>query len=143
MMALNLPGPAEVDAIRRRNGFQKGATRLEEKVVKDKSDDRAWADCCKAVDKRDGEICRCCKRKTVRTLELLPNRGEHAHIVRRRKVKALMFDSRNVLKLCLACHQKFDKHQIEVVGKAADQFELDGVRYLNADSKKLKWAALK
>lgn len=119
-------------------------TRLDEKVDKDAKADKAWDDCKKTVDKRDGIKCRCCKQRTVVTIELDPKRSEHHHIVKRRKEKGLLTDPRNVIRVCLKCHQKLEKHQLSIIGKAADMFEYpvgSGKFHLNADSKELKFVA--
>jgi hypothetical protein len=108
-------------------------TRLEEHEDKRLDEKKAWASCCRKVDTRDGVLCRCCGRKTVKTLELQVDRAEHAHIIRRSREKTLKYDSRNVFKVCHACHEKFDHHEIEIIGKAADMFALSGRKFLNAD----------
>lgn len=119
-------------------------SRLDEKVEKDAKADKAWDECKKAVDKRDGMKCRCCKQRMVVTIELDTKRSEHHHIVKRRKEKGLLVDQRNVLRVCLRCHQKLEKHKLTIVGKQADMFEFpdgSGKYFLNADSKELKFVA--
>ena len=113
--------------------LQKGKTRLEEKVEKDAAADQAWALCLRVVDARDGLKCRCCHHRVVVTLELDPKRSEHHHLVKRRKEKALLTDSRNVIRVCLRCHQKLEKRLLHPIGKAVHMFELNGKKYLNAD----------
>jgi hypothetical protein len=135
----NLPTLAEMSATRRAVPKHQIATRLEEKTKKDGDFEARWRACCKAVDKRDGPICRCCGVRVVATLELQANRREHHHIVRRRKVAALMTDARNVLVLCQACHEKITRNLWHIVGTAKAMFALEGKRYLDAGDKSLKF----
>jgi hypothetical protein len=108
-------------------------TRSDERADKDRSSAKAWRECCRKVDLRDGDICQSCGCTTVRSLKLQPKRGEHAHIVRRRKEAAIMFDPRNVFKACHECHTKFDRHQLRIEQHRRDYFEYGGVAYVNAD----------
>lgn len=130
----------QVAALRAGKPIPKGPGRLERKEAKDKASDKAWDACTRAVDVRDGKKCRCCKHKVEKVIELTPKRAEHHHIVRRRKVAALRTDVRNVLLLCFRCHEKVTKHQLHIIGKASEMFELDGQKYLNAD-KPLRFVA--
>lgn len=127
-------------ADRPRGSFQKGPSRVEEKTVKGKSDGKAWEECRRIVWARDGGKCRCCGRVVVKSLELRADRGECHHIVRRAKAKALLTDPRNVVLVCLLpCHEGLTHHEIAVFGPASAMFDLDGARYLDASSLKLKF----
>lgn len=129
----NVPTLAEIEALRRGKPLAKGKTRLEEKEAKASNDDKSWRECLRIVDARDKHKCRACKRKTEKTLTLCKEREEHHHLVRRRKVKALMFDARNVVTLCAECHSKVTRNQLAPIGKAAHMFDLGTQKFLNAD----------
>ncbi len=121
------------EAVQTYRANSKGKSRLEVKVEKGKASDKAWEDCKRIVDKRDGMKCRFCGVRVVRTLELDPKRAEHHHIARRAKEKALLTDPRNVVLVCLACHQKLTKHLTQIIGRAVDMFEHAGKKFLSAD----------
>lgn len=131
---------AQVEALRRQGGpIEKGKTRLEVKESREADTDKAWEECKRTVDKRDRMRCRCCGRKVVKTIELQGNRAEHHHIVRRKKEPKLLTDARNVMLLCLECHQKVTRHKLHIVGKASSLFEFNGQKYLNAYDKALEF----
>lgn len=118
---------------RPRPNLAKPASRVEVKAAKDKSDDKAWDECKRIVWARDSGKCRHCGRVVVKTIELIPQRGEVHHIVRRAKAKALLTDPRNCLLVCLhPCHQGFTHHEIAILGRAKQTFTLDGKSYLDA-----------
>jgi len=85
------------------------------------------------VWKRDGHCCRWCKREAIKTIELVGQRGE-CHHVSGKVVKAIKWDRRNGLLLCLSCHER-------ITGKVAEKFlihsrhtfSIDGIAYINAD----------
>jgi hypothetical protein len=134
----NLPTLAEMRA--RPRAQPKGQSRIEAKVEKDKSGEKAAEAYRAEVWKRDGGRCRCCGRVVVKSLELRPDRGEVHHLTRRAKVKALLTDPRNGILVCLLpCHQGLTHHEISIVGKAADMFELAGTKFLDASSRRLKF----
>lgn len=124
---------AEVAAART-GPILKGPTRLEEKVVKMKADEKAWEACKRTVDVRDHYNCRHCGCKTVKTLDLTPNRAEHHHIVRRKKEAKLLTDPRNVLLLCHVCHTEVTRRKLFILQPAKAMFTLNGKSYLNADN---------
>ena len=134
-----LPTLAQMDAARRGKPIPKGVTRIARKVEADKVSEKDAAAFRRAVWARD-KVCRCCGRKVIKTLALVPNRGEVHHLVRRSKAKALLTDRRNGILLCLEpCHRQVTTHDLVIVGHAADMFELNGQRYLNTDSPTLKF----
>lgn len=106
----SLPTLAETQAQPR--ACQKPETRLEQKVKAKKLtvvDDRVFK---KEVWTRDKWLCRCCGRKVIKTLALVPERGEVHHIHGR--VGDLRFESRAALLLCKWDHER-------VTGKVNDK----------------------
>lgn len=69
-----------------------------------------------AVWKRDGSQCRICLRQVVRSLELLPNRGEVHHLMTRGAHPEQRFDVANGVLLCAVCHGKLQRHEIKWKG---------------------------
>lgn len=94
---------------------------------------QAWLECCAFVDQRDRYRCRCCGRRTRQTLTLCPERREHHHLVGRNVAPGLVCDPRNVITVCLECHDTLTRHDIRVEGCADSMFTSDGQQYLNAD----------
>lgn len=95
----------------------------------------------KALDKfrakvfaRDKGLCRCCKRKVVKTLKPVPERAEANHIASR-KDKVVRHDSRNGVLLCkFPCHEKVTRHELFIVQKASLMFIAEnGRHYINGD----------
>lgn len=113
--------------------FPKPPTRLVERTAKRREAMQAWLACCAAVDARDKWICRCCGRRTKRTLTLCAERLEHHHLVGRRIAPGLTHDSRNVIDCCLECHGKLHRHELHIEGRAEEMFTHDGRRFWNAD----------
>jgi len=136
-----LPTLAEISAIRRATPKHELRSRLEDKTAAKQADAReleAWR---RAVSARDHGRCRVCRIKTLRTLELVPNRREIHHIVSRTN-PVVRYDVRNGLTVCLEHHQQLTRHQLFVMGTAADLFTAGrtGKKYLNAD-RPLKFAS--
>lgn len=142
LVRIGVPTLAEVQAMRAKRPISKGPTRLETKAARDKAKGKAWEACKRAVDKRDGMTCRCCRRRLITTIELVRNRAEHHHIVRRRKEPSLLTDPRNVVLLCPWCHGDVTRHELEIIGEAKDMFTLRKSQFLNAD-KPLQFASTK
>lgn len=90
-------------------------TRLDQAEADRKADEKALETWKKAVRARDGKFCRCCKRKIVVTMTLQANRAECHHITGRAH-KPTRTDVRNGLQLCLGCHQKVERAEIQIVG---------------------------
>lgn len=123
--------------------LQKSATpsRLDVKDAKDKDDAaklKVWRD--QVVD-RDEHKCRCCGVKVVRTLALHPRRAECNHVAGRDD-KAVRYDTRNGILLCLKCHQRVTglvNDKVTIVGTVF--FTKGGTRYINADFP-VEWKAV-
>lgn len=114
--------------------LSKPISRVEQKAAKDKSEDKAWEECKRVVWARDGGKCRSCRRVVVKTIELIPQRGEVHHITRRAKAKSLLTDPRNCLLVCLhPCHEHLTHHELAIIGTANQVFTgEDGKTYLDA-----------
>lgn len=103
----NLLTPADIDAepfAERVKRLAKGPSRLE-KTVADrplvKVDNKTFL---AAVWLRDKSRCRCCGRKVLKVLGLVPEAG-HVHHIHGRG-KDLRFEVRSALLACAVCHQK-------------------------------------
>lgn len=97
-----IPTMAEIEALRRGKPIEKGKSRLESKADEKKYtivDERAFTT---TVWTRDKNRCRCCERKVLKTLSLVPERGEVHHCNGRRG--DLRFEDRAALLLCSTCH---------------------------------------
>lgn len=110
----------------------KAKTRLETKVEKIKDDSKDEKKAKAAVWKLDGGCCRWCKRKVQRVMDLIPARAEFHH-VSGRVVIAIRWDVRNLILLCLECHERLTGtigEKFVIVSRAV--FAVDGVEYINA-----------
>lgn len=105
-------------------------TRLMKAEADRKEDDRALQQWKAAVRLRDGQTCRCCKRRVVTTLELRANRAECHHIAGRAH-KPTRTDVRNGILLCLSCHQRVERCEVQIVGYG--EFTIGNRSYINAD----------
>lgn len=120
-----------------RRAVPKGVSRLDaktEKAIDEKKAEAAWK---KAVWKRDKKICRCCKANVLKTIELLPQRGE-VHHVKGREDRSVRWDRRNGLLVCKRCHDRITgavNDKLIVVGTKF--FTVAGLptRYINADKR--------
>lgn len=137
----DLPTMAEVNAVRRAVSKYDLPTRLETKTAEDKqdtNDEHRWK---RAVWKRDKSQCRHCECRVLKSLKLQPKRGEVHHIASRAD-KSVRWDRRNGMLLCATCHEKVERYQLHIIGKATQTFIVDTRTYLNAD-KKLQFKAAK
>jgi len=100
--------------------FPKPTPRLQDRVAQQREAMRAWLECCRVVDARDKWLCRCCGRKTRKTLTVCPERLEHHHLVPRSRARHRIADPSNVITLCLSCHQRVTRHEISIVGENAN-----------------------
>jgi hypothetical protein len=128
-----LPTLAEARQIRCARPKGAEPSRLQQKVAEAKDDKKAEAAWKKAVWSRDGRRCRWCRRFVLKTLALVPLRGE-CHHVNGRVVKAIRWDRRNGALFCGACHERLtgkvaEKHLIE----SKHTFTVDHIAYINAD----------
>jgi 5-methylcytosine-specific restriction endonuclease McrA len=77
---------------------------MEETAQKQRLKEREWRTLCRHVDERDNGCCRVCGRRTLVTLNRVPERREHHHILPRSRggtdTKA------NVIVLCAKCHDE-------------------------------------
>jgi hypothetical protein len=132
LAALGIRTMAEVNAKPRAAQKHDIVSRDDEKFERDRSDARqleAWRS---DVFRLDGFRCRHCGRRVVRSLERKPNRAEANHVAGRAD-RAVRYDVRNGITLCLQCHRR-------VTGTVADKlrivgtvfFWLGGRRYINA-----------
>lgn len=122
---------------RQRMACPKSATpsRLEQKTAKDKDDATKLAQWRAEVRDRDEGKCRCCDMKTIKTISLHPRRGEANHVAGRDD-RAVRYDTRNGIHLCLRCHERCTgkvNDKLKIVGTA--WFTKAGTRYINADHK--------
>lgn len=113
-------------------------TRLTETTKADKDEkaaERTWR---KGVIKRDGHICRCCKRKVVAQLALAANRLEVHHVAPRAD-QAVRWDVRNGIVLCAECHEKVTSHSgkfsLFILQAARFLFKVGQQTYINASKK--------
>lgn len=112
-----LPTLAEVEALRKEQGFGKGKTRLLEivearpltRVTEKDFRQQVWA--------RDKHHCRCCGRKVQQILGRVPERGEVNHIHGR--TGDLRFEVRAAILMCLVCHERFtgkvNQHRLQII----------------------------
>lgn len=92
----------------------KPLSRLEAKAAKDKADEQALERFRQAVWARDKSKCRRCRRKVIKTLALVPERGEVHHRRGRRVAPADRYNVDQAVLLCARCHGKAQRHEIEV-----------------------------
>lgn len=123
---------AEVEAMRHGKTLDKGPSKLEEKVEKDKADYHAERAFKAAVWKRDKGLCRACGAKVLRQLELHPKRGE-VHHLESRKNRAVRYDTRNGILLCATDHERVERNKLYIRGTAAQMFTVKAKHYLNAE----------
>lgn len=133
-----LPTMAEVDASRIGKPIAKGKTRLDGVIADtrdEKADERRWR---KAVIKRDGHICRCCKRHVVAQLAIAANRLEVHHVAPRAD-QAVRWDDRNGMVVCSECHEKLTPHSgklaFVILQAAKFLFTIGSKTYINAAEK--------
>jgi ribosomal protein L37AE/L43A len=133
---------AELSAVRRAVPKHELRSRLDEKTATDKDDAKQLQVWARAVRARDKETCRVCHRKTLRTLELDPRRGEAHHIVSRTN-PVIRVDVRNGLWTCGRCHSLLTRHKLFVIGTARQMFVAGrtGKSYLNGDDLGLQFKA--
>lgn len=97
-----------------------------------KADEKALSTWRRAVQRRDGTVCRCCKRRVSSALTVAPERRECHHIAPRADA-AVRYDRRNGLLLCLADHERIERGQLHLVQKAALMFRIGTKVYINGD----------
>jgi len=128
-----LPTLGELNRQRRAQPKANMTSRLTEKSDSrkvEKKQERLWRE---AVWARDGGKCRWCRRHVVKSLALLPERGE-CHHVTPREHRATRWDARNGVLVCAACHQRLTgavggEKAVIIAGRT---FSLDGREYPDA-----------
>lgn len=105
-------------------------TRLARKTLKITHADQHWRQVCRAVDTRDGLICRACRCRLVKTLTVQPNRCEKHHVIPRSLQGP--DETCNVANLCLSCHEaRHVTRTLTITGNANQRlsFEQGGKRW--------------
>ncbi len=100
----DLPTSADVAARRVGRPIAKGKTRLEVRTATRPITKLEELTFRRLVWIRDRYRCRCCRRKVLKTLARIPERGEVNHLHGR--VGKLRFEVRAALLLCLTCHER-------------------------------------
>lgn len=70
--------------------------------------------------------------KVIKTLELMPKRGEVHHLESRGNL-SVRYDSRNGILLCAVDHEHVERHRLTISGTASMTFKKDGKKYWDAD----------
>jgi hypothetical protein len=84
---------------------QVGGSRLLRKLAKKAANDKAWKDCCKAVDERDGHHCRVCGRYcNPRAKDLF--KSVHRHHMRANDRRCGIHEPAHVISLCKRCNDE-------------------------------------
>jgi 5-methylcytosine-specific restriction endonuclease McrA len=92
----------------------KGKTQLEDTTAAKRRDDVKLAAMRKDVWRRDGGVCQQCGRKVIRTLALVPNRGEVHHRRGRNVAPESRYDAGQCLLLCAECHDKVTRKLVKL-----------------------------
>lgn len=124
---------ADVNQKRRAEPKSKMTSRLAEKTENrkvEKKQERLWRE---AIWKRDGGKCRWCRRQVVKSLALVPERGE-CHHVTPREHRVTRWDVRNGVLVCAADHERLTgavggEKAIIVAGRT---FSIEGREYPDA-----------
>ena len=133
MSLSNLPTLADLDRVRRATPKHEMTSRLTEKAESrkvEKKQERFWRE---AIWERDKGKCRWCRRQVVKSLALIPERGECHHITPREH-RPTRWDARNGVLLCASDHMRItgavggEKATI-IAGRT---FSIDGREYPDA-----------
>ena len=110
----------------------KPLSRLEQKVLRERHDDRLREQWKRAIWDRDQGICRCCGVQCVKGRELHPRRGECHHLEGRAN-RVTRWDTRNGCLVCNSCHERITGSvNAKLVIQGLHYFTVDNRRYLNA-----------
>ena len=112
-MRLRLPTLAEVEAARPR-AQPKPSARLKDKLAHAREDAKQLQAFRQAVWTRDKGQCRVCGRMVIKTLSLVPNRGEVHHLRGRNVTPEDRYNVKKARLLCAVCHGKAQRHEITV-----------------------------
>lgn len=105
-------------------------TRLTDTAAKRKAAEAKRQEVYRLVDRRDGHHCRACGRKVITTIAFVPERRERHHVIPRSL--GGKDATRNVLTLCLECHQaRHVTRALTMTGNANQPvtFERDGQQW--------------
>lgn len=130
----DLPTLAEMQAKPRATPKHAIPTRLAEKKADDRDEKRDERLGRKAAIKRDGKVCRCCKRVVIQQLELAPNRLDVHHVAGRAD-QAVRWDVRNLIVLCAECHEAVTHYRKFILQAAKHAFTVGIKTYINASKK--------
>lgn len=125
----SLPTKADLDAQRRAIPKHEMVTRRDEADKERKLDERKLEKWRKGVTKRDGLICRWCRRPVVPTVEHVPEQS-NTHHATPREHKPTRYDVRNGIRLCGTCHDRITGTVGEkAIIVASQTFTLNGREY--------------
>lgn len=88
--------------------------RVDEKRERKTEAEAIWRAVCKAVDARDGRICRCCDKRSDPEATGLLERGHRHHIIYRSAGGA--DSTSNICTLCANCHSAEHHHRLRIEG---------------------------
>lgn len=120
--------PAEAAALRRAQGFGKGASRLEVRTKVDRDEERKDEQFRKDVYRLDDGRCRCCGRQVARKLDRTADQAQVHHVHGR--VGDLRWLVKAALLLCATCHER-------VTGKVNDRLQIVGTKFFRLDGQRL------
>jgi hypothetical protein len=84
---------------------QLGGSRLLRKLQKKAANDKAWKDCCAAVDARDEHHCRVCGRYGNPRARTMLGKIHHHHLIPNDR-RLGIHNSHAVISLCARCHNE-------------------------------------
>lgn len=91
--------------------FPKPPSRLVDRAAKRRDDEQRLREFRDAVWRRDEGKCRMCGRKVVKTLSLVPERGEVHHLRGRNVTPEDRYNVKRAVLLCAADHQRVQRHE--------------------------------
>lgn len=102
------------DAVRTYRNNDKGETKLQRVIAKQRTEKQSASAFKAAVWARDKGQCRVCKRKVIRSLAVSPKRGEVHHLRGRNVAPKDRFNPEAAALLCAVCHAKAQRHEIKI-----------------------------
>lgn len=124
----DLPDRAEVEALWRKRGFGKGASRLEDRTAEDKENEKKDEKFRRDIYRLDKGVCRCCGRKVERKIDRVVDQAQVHHVHGR--IGDLRWELRNGILLCASCHER-------VTGKVNDRLQIIGTKFYRLDKQRL------
>lgn len=91
--------------------YPKPTPRLVDRMAKKRDDEQRLREFREAVWRRDEGKCRMCGRKVVKTLALVPERGEVHHLRGRRVAPEDRYNVKRAVLLCLEDHGRIQRHE--------------------------------